>query len=108
MLELIKELRERTHLGITACKKALEESGGHLEQALILLQKQGTIKGVDSIVESKEGLVASKVNDKFVSIVEINTQTDFAAKTEQFTSFVKKVLDSSSTEEDLQMVSRQL
>jgi len=98
MVELIKELRARTHLGLTECRKALEESQGDLEKALELLQKRG-LKKVDDLVASTEGVVRASCLENFTStngygfIVEINCQTDFGARSEIFQNFVNNILN---------------
>lgn len=93
MMELVKELRVRTHLGLTECKKALEESEGDIEKAIEALQKKG-LKKVDDLVTPTEGVVRSVVlkDGLFAGtgfIVEINCQTDFGAKSDIFQKFVE-------------------
>lgn len=95
--DLIKELRARTHLGLTECKKALEESQGDLEKALELLQKRG-LKKIDDLVIPTEGVVRTYVgkNDTlsidYGVIAEFNCQTDFGARSEPFQDFVNTYL----------------
>ncbi len=93
IMELVKELRARTHLGLTECKKALEESGGDVEKAIEALQKKG-LKKVDDLVTPTEGVVRSVIlkDGLFAGtgfIVEINCQTDFGAKSDIFQKFVE-------------------
>lgn len=93
-IDAIKELRERTHLGMTECKKALEETNNNIEQAIEVLQKRG-LKKVDDQVLVLEGRVKAIKNDEstFVAIAEVNCQTDFGAKSEQFNKFVNELLN---------------
>lgn len=92
-VELIKELRARTHLGLTECKKALEESGGDLEKAIEALQKKG-LKKIDDLILPTEGVVQASVvttdpnHPPYGFIVEVNCQTDFGARSELFKAFV--------------------
>lgn len=101
--DLIKELRARTHLGLTECKKALEESQGDLEKALELLQKRG-LKKIDDLVVPTEGVVRAVClkNDSISGrgfIVEVNCQTDFGARSEIFQNFVNNILAEGLTSE---------
>lgn len=101
MIELIKELRSRTHLGMTECKKALEEFEGDIEKAIEALQKRG-LKKVDDFILPTEGMVQASILNDLGHIVEINCQTDFGARSEIFQEFVKQyVNDSSIGSEDL-------
>lgn len=93
MIELIKELRARTSLGMTACKKALEEAGGDIDKAIEILQKQG-LKKVDDLIIPLEGQVRASIvhegseTDEFRTLhgilLELNCQTDFGARSELF------------------------
>lgn len=118
MIELIKELRARTHLGMTECKKALEEFSGDIEKAIEALQKRG-LKKVDDLVLATEGVVkAAVIRDHLTLngyglITEINCQTDFGARSEVFQKFVDEYLkDPNFTprmlEPHINMVSNQL
>lgn len=117
MIELIKELRARTHLGLTECKKALEESGGDIEKAIEALQKKG-LKKIDDLVLPTEGIVQASVVtvDKnhlpYGFIVEVNCQTDFGARSELFKAFVNDLTSQpdlySNSGERLKLLSNQL
>lgn len=93
IIELVKELRARTHLGMSECKKALEESEGDIEKALEGLQKRG-LKKIDDLVLPTEGIVQASVMTSedhpspYGFIVEVNCQTDFGARSELFQNFV--------------------
>ena len=90
---MVKELREITGAGMMDCKKALNETNGNMEEAVEFLRKSGQAKAVKK--ESRiaaEGLcrVATE-GDKVAAVVEVNSETDFVAKNEQFQNFVEAV-----------------
>ncbi len=91
---LVKELREKTGVGMMDCKKALQESGGDLQAAVDYLRKKGiaTAKKRGGRVTS-EGQVQSYIHGggKIGVLVEVNCETDFSAKTGDFSEFVKNV-----------------
>lgn len=93
---LVKELRERTGLGMMDCKKALEATAGDLEKAIDELRKNSSLKAAKKAGRTTaDGLLAIKVADNGSrgAIVEVNIETDFAAKNEKFIAFVNKTLD---------------
>jgi len=93
-LELIKELRERTAAGFSDCKKALEEAGGDIEKAVDILRKRGlAIAAKRAGKETSEGVVAAYIhsNKKIGVLVEINCETDFVARTDEFQQFAHDV-----------------
>lgn len=108
MLEAIKELRARTHLGMTTCKKALEVCSGDIDQAIEYLQKQGTIKRAEEVVEAKEGMVFCKSDGSIGLIAEVNCQTDFAARSEVFRKAVDHQVTACFCEPDYTLLSKQL
>ena len=90
---MVKELREMTGAGMMDCKKALNETNGNMEEAVEFLRKSGQAKAVKK--ESRiaaEGLcrVATE-GDKVAAVVEVNSETDFVAKNEQFQNYVTAV-----------------
>ena len=94
--QMVKELRESTGAGMMDCKKALQEAEGNMERAVDILREKGLSKAAkksDRI--AAEGLVAIEINaDNTVgAIVEINSETDFVAKNEDFKTFVKDVAE---------------
>lgn len=92
----VKELREKTGAGMMDCKKALEESGGDFEKAVEILRKKGAAVAAKRAERSaNEGLVLTKVfNDgKSAAILEVNCETDFVARSEDFVSFSNFVLE---------------
>ncbi len=94
--ELVKELREKTGAGMMDCKKVLTETDGDMEKAAELLRERGIAKAAKKSGRvAAEGLVATYVTaDKKVgSIVEVNAETDFVAKNEEFVNFVNDVAE---------------
>lgn len=90
----IKKLREMTDAGMLDCKKALTEADGNMDKAVEWLRDQGL--GAAAKKASKvaaEGLVGMKVEGKKAVIVEVNSQTDFVAKNEKFTTFVNDTIN---------------
>ncbi len=92
----VKELRDRTGLGMMECKKALVEAGGDIEKAIEDLRKSSGMKAAKKAGRTAaEGMVMLKVADdgSFGVVVEVNSETDFAARDEGFQAFVNVVLD---------------
>ena len=92
---MVKELREMTGAGMMDCKKALGETDGDMDAAVEFLRKNGQAKA-----EKKAGRIAAEglccvtvKDDKTAAVVEVNSETDFVAKNEEFQSFVKAVAD---------------
>jgi elongation factor Ts len=93
----IKALREQLGTGMVDTKKALEEADGDLEKAVEILRlkgAKGNAKRADR--STSEGLIAAKLVDGKVTILELNTETDFVAKNERFIALADKVLDAVS------------
>ncbi len=92
--ELIKELRERTGVGIMDCKKALIECNGDIEKAIEYLRKKGIATAQKrGARETKEGQIHAYIHPggKIGVLVEVNCETDFTARTEDFKNFVKDI-----------------
>lgn len=92
---MVKELRERTGLGMMDCKRALEEVAGDMELAIEELRKTRSLKAAKKARRTTaDGLLGVKVaaDGKRGAIVEVNVETDFAAKNEKFVAFVAEVL----------------
>ena len=92
---MVKELREMTGAGMMDCKKALGETDGDMDAAVEFLRKNGQAKA-----EKKAGRIAAEglckvivKNDKVAAVVEVNSETDFVAKNEEFQSFVAAVAE---------------
>ncbi len=93
---MVKELREKTGAGMMDCKKALVESNGNIEDSIDWLKKKGlSSAGKKSDRIAAEGTVAIKLNDDLskATIAEINAETDFVAKNEQFQTFAKNTVE---------------
>lgn len=91
-VELIKELRDRTGVGMGACKKALLESDGDLEQAIVALRKAGMASAAKKETRAtNEGTISSAEGPFCVSLVEINAETDFVVKNDRFQEFCRTV-----------------
>ena len=88
-LKLVKELRNKTGAGFLDCKEALINSKNNLDLAIDSLRKKGLAKASKkSSREAKEGAVAIYLNENFVVILKINSETDFSAKSDTFLNFV--------------------
>ena len=100
----VKELREKTGLGMMECKKALEEANGNLEDAVKNLRKSSALKAEKkSSRTAVEGIILADMATNEIIFVEVNCETDFVAKDENFVTFCKDtlknaVLNSSATD----------
>ncbi len=91
---MVKELRERTGSGMMECKKALTETGGDIEAAIELMRKNGQAKADKKADRAAaEGVLLVRNDDKFGVIVEVNCETDFVTKNQDFIDFSNKVAD---------------
>jgi elongation factor Ts len=91
---MVKELRERTGLGMMDCKKALVESDGDMEVAIENLRKSSGMKAAKKAGRiASDGLLSIKVDGGTGVIVEVNCETDFAARDDNFVAFVKTVTE---------------
>jgi elongation factor Ts len=93
---LVKELRERTGLGMMECKKALVESAGDIDKAIEELRKSSGMKAAKKAGRTAaDGVVAVKVaaDGSYAAIVEVNSETDFVARDSNFMAFVGQVAD---------------
>jgi elongation factor Ts len=92
--KLVKQLREKTYAGMMDCKRALEEAGGDFDKAETILRTKGIASASKKASRAtKEGIVASYIHlqGKVGVLVEVNCETDFVAKNENFRSFVKDI-----------------
>mgnify|MGYP001391637091 FL=1 len=86
--ELIKELREKTGAGFLDCKKSLEENDNDIEKSIEALRKKGLAKASKkSDRAANEGAVGIYSNDKIMVLIKVNSETDFAAKSDTFLNF---------------------
>mgnify|MGYP001434910164 CR=1 FL=1 len=92
IIEKVKQLREATGAGFKDCNIAIKESGGDLEKAIEILRVKGISKASKKMSrDAKEGVVAISGNEKKTSIIEVNCETDFVAKNDDFINFVKEL-----------------
>ena len=97
----VKELREKTGLGLMDCKKALEEANGDLDLAVEELRKTSGLKASKKSSRSAaDGLIGIKSSDGKSFMVEINCETDFVARDDSFNSFMQEVLEIVSSNRD--------
>jgi len=90
----VKDLREKTGVGMMEAKKALEEAGGDLEKAVDILRKKGLSAAAKKAGRvASEGIIASSVSGNAGVIIEVNSETDFVAKNEEFQQFAKGLAD---------------
>lgn len=88
--DMIRELRERTGVGMGKCKEALDAAKGDLDLAIEHLRKTGMASAVKKEGrETKEGLIKVAQTDKAIALLEINAETDFVVKNERFTAFAQ-------------------
>ncbi|MAB59570.1 MAG: translation elongation factor Ts [Verrucomicrobiales bacterium] len=93
---LVKELRDKTNAGMMECKNALKETGGDVDAAIKFLRERGAIKAAKKADrEAKEGIVAAKIDVEAKSgvLIEVNCETDFVAKNDNFKDFVSELTD---------------
>lgn len=89
---MVQELREATNVGMMECKRALVEAGGDKDQAIRLLRERGmAIAAKKATRTANQGLIAAAGDRKAGALVEINSETDFVAKNENFQKFVKEM-----------------
>ena len=92
--KMVKELRQRTGIGMMECKQALKESGGDIEKAILILRKKGYARAKDKMSrETAEGVVGSYIhlNGKIGVLVEVNCESDFVALNDDFKELVKNI-----------------
>jgi elongation factor Ts len=92
--QLVKTLREKTNVGMMECKAALSEANGDLEAAETILRKKGIAKAEKKADrQAKEGIVASYIHlgGRVGVLIEVNCETDFVAKNENFQAFVRDI-----------------
>ena len=91
-LEKVKQLREATGAGFKDCNLAIKESGGDLDKAVEILRVKGISKASKKMSrDAKEGVIATTGDENKISVIEINCETDFVAKNDDFVSFAKEL-----------------
>ena len=100
----VKELREKTGLGLMDCKKALQEANGDIDLAIEELRKTSGIKASKKSGRSAEdGLIGIEMQDQNIFMVEVNCETDFVARDDSYISFTKEVLEIYSKNPDMSL-----
>ena len=93
-IEKVKKLREVTGAGFKDCNLAIKESNGNLDKAIEILRIKGISKASKKMSrDAKEGVIAVSGDDSKISLIEVNCETDFVAKNEDFIKFVKELSD---------------
>ena len=91
-IEKVKKLREATGAGFKDCNSAIKETDGDLDKAIEILRVKGITKASKKMSrEAKEGVVATSGDESKISLIEVNCETDFVAKNEDFISFTKEI-----------------
>ena len=91
-IENVKKLRELTGAGFKDCNLAIKESNGDIDKAIEILRVKGISKASKKMSrDAKEGVIAVSGNENKTSVIEVNCETDFVAKNEDFTTFVKEL-----------------
>jgi len=91
-IEKVKQLREATGAGFKDCNLAVNESGGDLDKAVEILRVKGISKASKKMSrDAKEGVIANSGDESKISVIEINCETDFVAKNDDFVSFAKEL-----------------
>ena len=91
-IENVKKLREATGAGFKDCNLAIKESGGDIDKAIEILRVKGISKASKKMSrDAKEGVVAVSGNESKTSVIEVNCETDFVAKNDDFINFVKEL-----------------
>ncbi len=93
---IVKELRDKTNAGMMDCKKVLTETNGDMEAAIKLLRERGIAKaGAKADRAANEGIITARVNDSATTaiLLEVNCETDFVSKNENFQAFVGQIAD---------------
>jgi elongation factor Ts len=93
-IEKVKQLREATGAGFKDCNLAVNESGGNLDKAIEILRVKGISKASKKMSrDAKEGVIATSGDESKISVIELNCETDFVAKNNDFVSFAKELSD---------------
>jgi len=91
---MVRDLREKTGAGMMDCKKALQETGGDMEKAITKLREQGLAKAAKKLGrEAKEGTISAYIHpgDKLGVLLEVNCETDFVARTDEFKQLCRDI-----------------
>jgi len=107
-IEKVKQLRQSTGAGFKDCNAAIQESGGDLDKAVEILRIKGISKASKKMSrEAYVGVIAVSGDEKKISLIEVNCETDFVAKNENFINFVKEISDiNNSLNSDLEKLKK--
>ena len=107
-IEKVKQLREATGAGFKDCNLAIKESSGDLDKAIEILRIKGVSKASKKMSrDAKEGVIATSGNEDKTSLIELNCETDFVAKNEDFISFAKELSElNNSNNSDLDKLNK--
>ena len=107
-IEKVKQLREATGAGFKDCNLAVKESGGDLEKAAEILRIKGISKASKKMSrDAKEGVIATSTDGNKISVIELNCETDFVAKNNDFVSFAKELSEiNNKNESDLNKLNK--
>jgi elongation factor Ts len=102
---LVKDLRERTGLGMMECKRALVACNGDIDEAIAMLRKSSGLKAAKkSSRTAADGLIGVASSDDYGVIIEVNSETDFVARDDNFQGFVKDVLETAFNTQEAELV----
>ena len=97
-IKKVKQLREVTGAGFKDCNSAIKESNGNIDKAIEILRVKGISKASKKMSrDAKEGVVATSGDEKKISVIELNCETDFVAKNDDFVSFAKEISELNNT-----------
>ena len=107
-IEKVKQLREATGAGFKDCNLAVKESGGDLDKAVEILRVKGISKASKKMSrDAKEGVIATSGDVSKISVIELNCETDFVAKNDDFVSFAKELSElNNKTDSDLDKLNK--
>ena len=107
-IDKVKQLREATGAGFKDCNLAIKESKGDLDKAIEILRIKGISKASKKMSrDAKEGVIATSGDEKKTSLIELNCETDFVAKNEDFISFAKELSElNNSNDSDLNKLNK--
>ena len=107
-IEKVKQLREATGAGFKDCNLAVKESGGDLDKAVEILRVKGISKASKKMSrDAKEGVVATSGDEEKISLIELNCETDFVAKNDDFVLFAKELSElNNQNESDLNKLNK--
>ena len=92
ILDKVKKLREITGVGFKDCKNAIDENNGDIEKSIEYLRKKGIAKANKKMERvAADGLISISEKENSFSIIEVNSETDFVAKNEEFIKFVEEI-----------------